>query len=88
MEMGDCHVNSAKLINENPGKYRWVTGYAFIDFITVEGVTSLSGDNWAYHSWLIDDEGNIIETTIPREIYFGRMDTLKEQEARVRSLVN
>src|SRR5260221_713628 len=26
---------------------------------------------WRSHSWLLDEEGHIIETTVPRSLYYG-----------------
>ncbi len=53
-----CHRNSADLCRD--GKARVATGYA------------LSEDgHWRYHSWGIDADGAIIETTLPRTRYYG-----------------
>lgn len=55
-----CHSNSATLWLRNKKKYKLVTGFG------------LSDDKiWRRHSWIITDVGNLIETTLPREIYFG-----------------
>jgi len=57
---GECHSNSASLWSQNRKKYTLVTGFG------------LSDDHiWRRHSWLITLTGNLIETTIPREVYYG-----------------
>ncbi len=57
---GECHSNSAVLWSQNKKKYTLITGF------------SLSDDHiWRRHSWLITVTGNLIETTIPREVYYG-----------------
>jgi len=60
-EPSNCHGNSAKLWSKSKGKYRFVTGYALID----------DDRMWGRHSWLTTKEGKIIETTVPRDLYFG-----------------
>jgi len=55
----NCHGNVAELWRSNPERYRIMTGW------------SLSDDGlWRQHSWIIDGD-TLIETTIPREKYFG-----------------
>jgi len=59
-EERECHSNSASLWLRNQKKYKLVTGFG------------MSDDNiWRCHSWIITTDGNLIETTIAREIYFG-----------------
>jgi hypothetical protein len=54
-----CHNNSAALWKKDPASYRLVTGWA------------LSGGCWRRHSWVLDQKGRVIETTLPQELYFG-----------------
>jgi hypothetical protein len=59
-EERECHRNSAQLWVNNKRKYNIVTGFG------------LSDDNiWRRHSWLVAMNGDLIETTIAREMYFG-----------------
>ena len=56
----DCHANCVRFWQLNKNKYHIVTGYG------------MSPDQkWKRHSWLLDKSGKIIETTVPRAIYFG-----------------
>jgi len=54
-ELNYCHDNSASLWEARPDEYRLTTGYA------------LSGGCWRRHTWLLDSEGRIVETTHPAE---------------------
>ena len=55
----DCHDNAGRLYAKAPERTRIVTGYALSD----DGL-------WRQHSWaLVDDR--LVETTEPRELYFG-----------------
>lgn len=54
----DCHANAVGLWRARQSTAIG-TGYA------------LSGDLWREHSWGWDDEGRLIETTEPRDSYFG-----------------
>lgn len=68
-----CHENSSLLWEANQEKLFLATGYA------------LSNDGlWRQHSWCIQNtkEGNpkVIETTEPRELYYGFVMTLSETE--------
>lgn len=45
-----CHVNAGRLSMENPN-WTMMSGYA------------LAHDQWFIHSWLIDENEHIIETT-------------------------
>lgn len=68
-ETSRCHANVADLWRQNGGRLKIVTGYAMSD-----------DDLWRQHSWLIDMEDRvpgghnlfrIVETTTPRELYYG-----------------
>lgn len=64
---GKCHANAAYL-SEADEDMRVMTGYA----LSKDGV-------WRRHSWVIDTEDNIfIETTEPREKYYGFQMTKEE----------
>jgi len=52
-----CHANVAARFAL--GQCRFATGYALNDGI------------WRQHSWGVNDAGEILETTAPREAYFG-----------------
>jgi hypothetical protein len=73
-EPSQCHLNVARLWNEQKGEVSIVTGYA------------LSEDNlWRQHSWLIHEKlttgrYRLIETTVKRVKYFGVI--LTEIEAK------
>ncbi|HMA36771.1 MAG TPA: hypothetical protein VKY74_20110 [Chloroflexia bacterium] len=64
---GACHDNVAQLWHGQPATLQIVTGYA------------LSADGcWRQHSWLLDSSARtprLIETTVPRLLYFGRVLT-------------
>ena len=69
-----CHYNSASLFDEDQENTRIATGYA----LSKDGL-------WRCHSWAIesengsfDENSTIIETTEPRERYFGYILTYKE----------
>jgi hypothetical protein len=64
---GHCHGNAARQWYEHRNKYRIVEGYALFE----DGL-------WRQHTWLIDNKDNAIETTFPRQLYFGAI--LDEQE--------
>ena len=68
----DCHANAARLWrNRNAERHDVVaigTGYALSD----DGL-------WRQHSWTVTSTGAVIETTEPRERYFGL--TLTGQDA-------
>jgi hypothetical protein len=59
-EERECHKNSATLWLSNSTKYRIATGYGLSD----DGV-------WRRHSWIMTVDGNLIETTVRRDLYFG-----------------
>lgn len=59
MEYRRCHDNSFELFKQ--GKVSEMhSGYALSD----DGL-------WRHHSWCIDDEGNVVETTIKRLVYLA-----------------
>lgn len=60
-EPSQCHRNVACLYEANEGRVAIVTGWALSD----DGL-------WRQHSWGFDYEtGSTVETTEPREAYFG-----------------
>jgi hypothetical protein len=67
---GQCHMNSAIMWAHENGprkRLRVATGYA------------LSDDTiWRQHSWIVDGQGRVRETTLPREIYYGFVMTERE----------
>lgn len=66
MKSSDCHKNSAKLWKEENADIS--TGF------------SLSEDGlWRLHSWAVKNR-KIIETTVPREIYYGVVLTGKSNK--------
>jgi hypothetical protein len=65
-----CHENAARLWESDPGRYRIMTGYAFTE----------DDHLWRQHSWSLDQDGTVIETTFPREIYFGYILNSEESE--------
>lgn len=64
---GACHYNAA--MNFKNGSCGIMTGYALSD----DGV-------WRMHSWNIDVDGTLIETTEERSAYFGFVLTPEECE--------
>lgn len=70
MRPGNCHSNSALLLRRGDA-VAIGTGYAISE-----------GDTyWTQHSWAYDADGNILETTFPRESYFGVVLTSAEAAA-------
>ncbi len=55
----NCHSNVAEFWRSNPKRYSIATGWALSD-----------DDLWRQHSWIFD-RCTVIETTTPREKYFG-----------------
>lgn len=55
----NCHGNVAGLWRRNPKRYHIATGWA----LSEDGL-------WRQHSWIVDGR-TVIETTNPREKYFG-----------------
>lgn len=71
-ETGQCHQNASSYWNANMSKTVLCTGYA------------LSEDSmWRQHSWLVElraRRNRIIETTVPKVLYFGFPMTKMEAE--------
>ena len=59
MTTSGCH-NNCDLLLENDDTIKIFTGYA----LSLDGL-------WRYHSWCIDKDDSIIETTESRILYFG-----------------
>ena len=55
-----CHRNSADMWVRHPDDYTITTGYALSD----DGI-------WRQHTWLIRNDGAVIETTVRRIGYYG-----------------
>jgi len=67
----NCHWNAAVLWKEaEPGKYTIGTGYA----LSKDGM-------WRQHSFLVNADGTITETTVSRINYFGYRMTDAESES-------
>lgn len=58
MQANGCHFNAAKLFLTSQAA-KVVSGFA------------LSEGLWRSHTWVLNSQGRIIETTEPREVYFG-----------------
>ncbi len=66
-EGNKCHSNAGFLFEQSPEDTRVMTGYA------------LFGGRWEQHSWAYDIKDNfVIETTVPRDKYFGFLMTKSE----------
>ena len=66
-----CHANAAFMWADHPERLGIVTGYA----LSADGI-------WRQHSWLRDlVDGHILETTQPRQTYFG-FDLTPEESQR------
>lgn len=59
-ERNMCYWNVARLVLDNKN----ITGYT--------GFALSSDGMWRPHSWGVNSRGTIIETTIKRDMYFGR----------------
>ena len=66
MESSRCHSNCAHLWDRKPKEYKIVTGWALSD----DGI-------WRQHTWLLKGKA-IVETTSPREKYYGFVLTDEE----------
>lgn len=55
-----CHENAEALYRKGKGKYRLAYGYG----LTSDGL-------WRQHSWLLEQDGTIVETTVRRTVYYG-----------------
>jgi hypothetical protein len=65
MQANGCHFNAAKLFLKGQAA-KVVSGFA------------LSEGLWRSHTWVFNSRGRIIETTEPREVYFGTVLEPKE----------
>lgn len=65
----ECHSNVARLYYRSAGALRIVTGYA----LSPDGL-------WRQHSWAMEGDDTIVETTDSRVLYFGFV--LRGREAR------
>ncbi|MGL6076224.1 MAG: hypothetical protein ACRC8S_18880 [Fimbriiglobus sp.] len=63
-----CHTNSAAAWVAEPDRYRIQTGFG------------LRGGVWRRHTWLLDRDDRVFETTVPQELYFGAV--LDAEQAR------
>lgn len=70
MEAINCHGNSACLMREGLGEV--VNGYA----LSPDGL-------WRNHSWLLQPNGKLIETTVRRKAYFGVVLTRAEVKMEI-----
>lgn len=68
-EMCQCHKNSAFLWETAKRRYRIMTGYA----LSSSGI-------WHQHTWILDSNDTVIETTVKREKYYGYVLTPLEAE--------
>lgn len=71
-DRSQCHANSVNLWEQNQDQLRIATGYALSD----DGM-------WRQHTWLIYQrprQNQVIETTEPRQLYFGFVMTFEECE--------
>lgn len=68
-EPSQCHRNSALCWDENRELCTICTGYA----LTRDGM-------WRQHSWVLTNEGTVVETTVKRIQYFGFPMTPEECE--------
>jgi hypothetical protein len=69
-EPSRCHSNSAYCWDENRGSCSICTGYA----LSMDGM-------WRQHSWLLTNQGRVVETTEKRVQYFGYV--LDEEECEL-----
>jgi hypothetical protein len=77
VELGErarCHHNAARRWLDD-ADIRWVTGWALSD-----------DDVWRQHSWLVDGDETITETTEARTAYFGFVLTDMQAARAARSL--
>lgn len=69
------HANAAHFYSAEPDKYALCTGYAMAE----DGL-------WRQHSWLMDaDDGHIVETTSPSNVYYGYVLTEEQAKEFVRT---
>ena len=72
-DINACHANAARL---------WIDGAV----AAIGTGYALTDDLWRQHSWGIDADGTVVETTMPRERYVGL--TLHETESVVFAMNN
>jgi hypothetical protein len=60
VDRNSCHKNVARLFVSHPGEFRIASGFA----LGIDGM-------WQSHSWLVEKDDFIVETTVPRMIYYG-----------------
>ena len=69
----ECHRNASRHFRKDPAHYRLVSGFAL----------TWSGDGvgcWHPHTWVLDSKkSELIETTLPRDLYYGAQ--LNDSEA-------
>jgi hypothetical protein len=58
-EVGECHDNVCKLLQEKKID-RWIIGFALSD-----------DARWRHHSWGLQKDGTLVETTEARLVYYG-----------------
>ena len=76
-QSGHCHRNCAILWKKSPDKLSMILGYALSD----DGM-------WRQHTFLIDKQGPITETTTPRPAYYGVKVDGKEAQEFYDSVIN
>ena len=67
MEDRECHANSEALALSHPD-YHLMTGFGMGNPREAE---ARRWDVWRVHSWVVTNEGVILETTVPRRLYAG-----------------
>lgn len=61
----ECHRNASRYFRSDPQRYRIVSGFALSQDTNGVGC-------WVPHSWTLDTRaGEIVETTLPRTLYYG-----------------
>ena len=79
MDDRQCHDNSEALAASRPN-YHLMTGFGMGDPTQSE---AKRWDVWRVHSWVITNEGVIIETTVPRRLYAGFLVHTEKPGARL-----
>ena len=74
-----CHENCARIWLADRAKRQLITGFALSAYDRM----------WRQHTWVLRDDGTLIETTAKRDVYFGLVldDRNAETFARVHSPV-
>jgi hypothetical protein len=67
-----CHANSAALWEVGKGKFSIVTGFG----LSTDGI-------WRRHTWCVDINNDIVETTESRVLYYGIKLTNEESKSFV-----